>query len=143
MKTFNLKSAEVQRSWVVIDASESTLGRIATQAAGRLIGKHKPTYTAHVDGGDYVIIVNASKVNVTGNKEADKTYYRHTGFPGGIKSKLFKDVATEDASKIFVAAIKGMLPKNKLLDARMKRLKVYSGEQHDHAAQKPQKIGVK
>lgn len=142
-KTFNLKSAEVTRKWVVIDASEAPLGRVATLAAKHLIGKHKPTYTAHVDGGDFVVIVNAAKAVVTGNKEEAKSYYRYSGFPSGIKETNFKDVMTKDPSKIFIAAIKGMLPKNKLMDGRLKRLKVYADETHNHDAQKPVKIGVK
>lgn len=142
-KTFNLKSAEVTREWVVLDAAEAPLGRIATAAAKRLIGKHKPTYTAHVDGGDFVIIVNAAKTVVTGTKETTKAYYRHSGFPGGIKAENFKDALAKDPSKVLVAAVRGMLPKNKLIDDRLKRLKVYAAETHNHEAQKPVKIGVK
>lgn len=142
-KTFNLKSAEVTRQWVVIDASEAPLGRIATLAAKHLIGKHKPTYTAHVDGGDHVIIINAGKAVVTGTKADAKSYYRYSGFPSGLKEEGFKEVMAKDPSRIFVAAVKGMLPKNKLTADRLKRLKVYADETHNHDAQKPVKIGVK
>lgn len=142
-KTYNQKPADVTRQWIVIDAAEDTLGRVATAAAKYLIGKHKPTYTAHVDGGDYVIIVNAAQVKVTGAKETDKTYYRHTGFPGGIKAEGFKEAVAKDPTKVFVAAVRGMLPKNKLIDERLKRLKVYAGAEHAHEAQKPVKMGVK
>jgi large subunit ribosomal protein L13 len=141
-KTFNLKSAEVDRQWVVIDATEAPLGRVATKAAQRLIGKYKPTYTAHIDNGDYVIIVNAEKLIVTGTKETTKQYHRHSGFPGGITSKSLKDLRQSDPAKILTAAIKGMLPKNKLLAERLKRLKIYTGAQHGHEAQKPTQIGV-
>ena len=141
-KTFSLKPADVTRKWVVLDAAEAPLGRVATKAAKHLIGKHKPTYTAHVDGGDYVIIVNASQTILTGNKADSKTYYRHSGFPGGIKSQGFTDAIAQDPSKVITAAIRGMLPKNKLIDDRLKRLKVYAGADHTHEAQKPIKIGV-
>lgn len=142
-KTFSQKPADVTREWVVLDASEAPLGRVAGAAAKRLIGKHKPTYTAHVDGGDYVIIVNAEKAILTGAKADSKTYYRHSGFPGGIKAEGFNEAMLKDPSKVFVAAIRGMLPKNKLMDDRLKRLKVYAGAEHNHDAQKPVKIGVK
>jgi len=142
-KTFNLKSAEISRTWVMIDASEAPLGRIATLAAKHLIGKYKTNYTPHVDGGDYVVIVNASKAIVTGAKASDKTYYRHSGFPGGLTETSYQDAIAKDPAKVFEAAIKGMLPKNKQLPERLKRLKVYAGETHTHEAQKPVKIGVK
>lgn len=142
-KTFNLKPSEVTRQWVVIDASEAPLGRIATLAAKHLIGKHKPTYTAHIDGGDYVIIVNAAKAVVTGTKETAKSYYRYSGYPSGLKEEGFKDLLAKNPARIFETAIKGMLPKNKLQAERLKRLKVYADEAHAHDAQKPVKIGVK
>lgn len=142
-KTFNLKNADVTREWVIIDASEAPLGRVATTAAKRLIGKHKPTYTAHVDGGDYVIIINAAKAVVTGSKETDKSYYRYSGFPGGLKEESFKSALAHNPAHIFIAAIRGMLPKNKLAANRLKRLKVYADEVHTHDAQKPVKIGAK
>ncbi len=142
-KTFNLKNAAVTREWVIIDASEAPLGRVATTAAKRLIGKHKPTYTAHVDGGDYVIIINAARAVVTGAKETDKLYYRYSGFPGGLKEESFKTALAHNPANIFTAAVRGMLPKNKLLADRLKRLKVYADETHTHDAQKPVKIGAK
>ena len=142
-KTYNLKPTEVSREWVVLDAAEAPLGRVATTAAKRLIGKHKPTYTAHVDNGDFVIIINAEKAVVTGTKESTKSYYSYSGFPSGLKTAQFKDVLQKNPARIFTAAVKGMLPRNKLLDGRLKRLKVYAGEAHNHEAQKPVKIGVK
>ena len=142
MKTFSQKPADVTRQWVVIDASENTLGRVATVAAERLIGKNKATFTPHVDGGDYVIIVNADKVGITGNKLEAKKYYRHSGFPGGIKERSLAEVMTLDSSKAIVEAVRGMLPKNKLAPARLERLKVFGGAEHNHEAQKPTKIGV-
>lgn len=142
MKTFSQKPADVTRTWVIIDAADAPLGRIATEAAKYLIGKHKPTYTAHVDGGDSVIVINSAKAVVTGAKEADKQYYNYSGFPGGMKSKSLKDLRESNPNKIITAAVRGMLPKNKLLDGRLKRLKVYADAQHGHDAQKPVKIGV-
>ncbi|MGH7196498.1 MAG: 50S ribosomal protein L13 [Candidatus Saccharimonadales bacterium] len=142
MKTFSQKPADVTRKWVMLDASEAPLGRVATTIAKYLIGKYKPTYTAHVDGGDYVVVVNADKLVVTGAKLEDKTYYRHSGFPGGIKARTLKEQLDKDASKVIIAAVKGMLPKNKLLDDRLKRLKVFTGEEHAHTAQTPVKVEV-
>lgn len=142
-KTFSLKSSEINRNWVVIDASEAPLGRVATVIATRLTGKYKPTFTPHIDDGDYVVVVNAGKLVTTGNKEEAKTYYRHTGFPGGIKSETLADVKATDPTKAVVAAVKGMLPKNKLAADRMTRLRVFVDENHTHTAQQPVKIGVK
>lgn len=143
MKTFTQKPTEVTREWVIIDAATAPVGRIATLAANRLIGKHKPTYTAHVDGGDFVIIINAAKAVMTGAKATDKAYYRYSGYPSGLTTEMFKDVLAKNPSRIFTAAVKGMLPKNKLVDGRLKRLKVYADEAHNHKAQKPVKIGEK
>lgn len=142
-KTYSQKPSEVTRKWIVLDASEAPLGRLATAAAKYLIGKHKPTYTPHIDGGDYVIIVNAANLVVTGEKAADKTYYRYSGFPGGLTETTLKAQLEKDPTKIIEAAIRGMLPKNKLQSERMKRLKIYAGEAHNHEAQKPVKMGVK
>lgn len=142
-KTFSQKTADVSREWFLVDASELPLGRIATIIADKLIGKSKPTYTPHVDGGDYVVVVNAEKVVVTGNKETAKIYYRHSGFPGGIKDATLAEVREKAPEKIIENAVRGMLPKNKLSDARMERLKVYAGAEHAHAAQKPKKVEVK
>ena len=142
-KTFNQKPADVTRKWFVIDASEAPLGRISTLIAKYLIGKYKPTYTPHVDGGDYVVVINAAKAVVTGDKETGKIYYRYSGFPGGIKDATLSEVREKAPERIIEAAVKGMLPKNKLVDGRMARLKVYAGSEHAHAAQKPQKVEVK
>ena len=142
-KTFSQKTADVSREWFLVDASELPLGRIATIIADKLIGKSKPTYTPHVDGGDYVVVVNAEKVVVTGNKETAKIYYRHSGFPGGIKDATLTEVREKAPEKIIENAVRGMLPKNKLSDGRMERLKVYAGAEHAHAAQKPKKVEVK
>lgn len=142
-KTYSQKSAEVTRKWIVLDAAEAPLGRLATAAAKYLIGKHKPTYTPHIDGGDYVIIVNAANLIVTGDKTSDKIYYRYSGFPGGLTETSLKAQLEKNPSKIVEDAIKGMLPKNKLQNERMKRLKVYTGDTHNHEAQKPVRTGVK
>ena len=142
-KTFSQKTADVSREWFLVDASELPLGRIATIIADKLIGKSKPTYTPHVDGGDYVVVVNAEKVVVTGNKETAKIYYRHSGFHGGIKDATLAEVREKAPEKIIENAVRGMLPKNKLSDGRMERLKVYAGAEHAHAAQKPKKVEVK
>ncbi len=143
MKTFSQKPADVTRRWVVIDASTAPLGRVATEIAKYLIGKYKPTYTPHVDGGDYVIVVNADKVVVTGDKELQKIYYRHSGFPGGIRDARLEEVREKFPERIIEAAVKGMLPKNKLSADRLQRLKIFVGEEHAHAAQKPEKVEVK
>lgn len=142
-KTFSQKPAEVTRSWFLVDASEAPLGRIATIIADKLIGKNKPTYTPHIDGGDYVVVVNAEKVVVTGNKETGKVYYRHSGFPGGIKDATLAEVREKAPERIIEAAVAGMLPKNKLSADRMARLKVFVGEEHAHTAQQPKKVEVK
>lgn len=142
-KTFSQKPADVSREWFLIDASEASLGRIATIVADKLIGKNKPTYTPHVDGGDYVVVINAQKTVVTGEKETDKIYYRYSGFPGGIKDAKLKEVREKAPERIIEAAVKGMLPKNKLSDGRMARLRVFAGEEHTHTAQTPKKVEVK
>lgn len=142
-KTFSQKPADVTREWFLVDASELPLGRIATIIADKLIGKSKPTYTPHVDGGDYVVVINAAKLVVTGDKETGKVYYRHSGFPGGIKDATLAEVREKFPERIIEAAVQGMLPKNKLSSERMGRLKVFAGEEHAHTAQKPQKVEVK
>ena len=139
-KTYSQKPAEVTRKWIVLDAAEAPLGRLATAAAKYLIGKYKPTYTPHVDGGDYVVIVNAAKLIVTGEKGTAKMYYNYSGFPGGLKEASLSEVLAKHPAKVIEAAIAGMLPKNKLQAERMKRLKVYAGEAHNHEAQKPVKV---
>lgn len=142
-KTYSQKTAEVKREWILIDASDAPLGRVATLIAKYLIGKYKPSYTPHIDGGDNVIVINASKAVVTGDKEAQKTYYHHSGFPGGIKQATLSEVREKFPERIIEAAVKGMLPKNKLLPDRMKRLRVFADEEHAHTAQSPKKVEVK
>lgn len=142
-KTFSQKPADVTRRWILIDAKDAPLGRVATQIAKYLIGKYKPTYTPHVDGGDYVVVINAAEAVVTGAKETDKIYYRYSGFPGGLKDAQLKEVRERFPERIIEAAVKGMLPKNKLAADRMARLRVFTGAEHDHTAQKPEKVEVK
>lgn len=142
MKTYSQKPAEVTRKWVLVDASEATLGRVATTIAKYLIGKYKPTYTAHIDGGDFVVVVNAANIQVTGDKMEDKKYYRHSGFPGGIKERTLSEQLRLDPTKVVADAVAGMLPKNKLVEGRLKRLKIYSGAEHTHAPQQPEKVKV-
>ncbi len=142
MKTYSQKPTEVTRKWVVVDATEATLGRVATTIAKYLIGKYKPTYTAHIDGGDFVVVINADNLVVTGDKMEDKKYYRHSGFPGGIKQRSLKEQIERDSSKVIIDAVRGMLPKNKLVDGRLKRLKVYGGPDHTHAPQQPVQVKV-
>lgn len=143
-KTYSQKPTEVSRNWLLIDAAEApTLGRLSAYIAKALMGKNKATYTPHTDGGDFVVVVNADKVKVTGNKEEDKMYYRHSGFPGGLSEASLKELRTKTPEMIIEKAVYGMLPTNKLRDERMKRLKVYAGGEHNHAAQKPQKVEVK
>ncbi|MBB1554929.1 50S ribosomal protein L13 [Candidatus Saccharibacteria bacterium] len=143
MKTFSQKPTEVQRRWILIDAAEAPLGRVATQIATYLTGKYKPSYTPHTDGGDYVIVINAGKAVVTGNKETAKTYYHHTGFPGGIKDARLEEVREKFPERIVENAVRGMLPKNKLQAERMKRLRVFAGSEHAHVAQNPEKVEVR
>lgn len=143
MKTYSQKASEVSRVWVIVDAAEAPIGRLATVIATRLIGKYKPTYTPHIDDGDYVVVINAEKAVATGNKEVAKTYYRHTEYPGGIKQRTLAETRALDPTKIVTAAVKGMLPRNKLAAERLKRLRVFPGEAHTHAPQKPVKLEVK
>lgn len=141
-KTYSQKPTEVSRRWILIDASQAPLGRVATQIAKYLIGKYKPSYTPHIDGGDYVVVINAKDAVVTGEKETDKIYYRHSGFPGGIKDASLAEVREKFPERIIEAAVQGMLPKNKLMDGRMKRLRVFAGSEHTHAPQTPEKVEV-
>ena len=143
MKTYSQKPSEITRRWVLIDAKDAPLGRVATEIAKYLIGKYKPTYTPHIDGGDYVVVINAKEVVVTGDKEEGKIYYRHSGFPGGIKDASLKEVREKFPERIIENAVKGMLPKNKLSPERMQRLKVFAGSDHAHTAQTPEKVEVK
>ena len=142
MKTFTAKPESVQRDWFVVDAAGKTLGRLSTEIASRLRGKHKPEYTPHVDTGDYIIVVNADKVTVTGNKAKNKMYYSHSGFPGGIKEINFEKLLDKKPEMVLEAAIKGMLPKGPLGRAMFRKLKVYAGAEHQHAAQQPQALDI-
>lgn len=142
MKTFTAKPESVTRDWYVVDANGKTLGRIATEIASRLRGKHKPEYTPHVDTGDYIIVINAEKVAVTGNKAHAKMYYSHTGFPGGIKEINFEKLIAKKPEMVLESAIKGMLPKGPLGRAMFRKLKVYAGAEHQHAAQQPQVLDI-
>ena len=140
MKTYYAKPGEVEREWVLIDAEDQILGRVATKAATILKGKHKPQYTPHVDTGDFVIIVNADKIRLSGTKAQQKEYYRHSGFPGGLKMETFTEAMEKHPERVIEHAVKGMLPKNTLGRAMGKKLKVYAGPDHPHAAQQPRQI---
>lgn len=142
-KTYSAKPTEVTRRWILIDASEAPLGRVATTIANYLIGKNKPMYTPHIDCGDYVVVINAAKLVATGNKMADKKYYRHSGYPGGIKEATLSEKLAKDPASVIEAAVKGMLPKNKLAPGRLARLRVFADENHQHTAQQPEKVEVK
>lgn len=142
MKTYSAKPSEVTREWYVIDASDATLGRISTKIATLLTGKGKPMFTHHIDCGDHVIVINADNLVVTGNKLNDKMYYRHSQYPGSLKEATLADKMAKDSTDVIRLSVKGMLPKNKLVDARLARLKIYAGTEHNHEAQKPQKVSV-
>ena len=142
MKTYSAKPETVKRDWFVIDANGRTLGRLATEVARRLKGKHKAEYTPHVDTGDYIVIVNAEKVRVTGNKTKDKMYYRHTGYPGGLREMSFEKLIDHKPERVIELAVKGMLPKGPLGRAMHSKLKVYAGAEHPHAAQQPQELNI-
>ncbi|AZL85768.1 MULTISPECIES: 50S ribosomal protein L13 [Aliivibrio] len=142
MKTFVAKPAAVKRDWYVVDAEGKTLGRIATEIASRLRGKHKAEYTPHVDTGDYIIVINAEKVRVTGNKAAGKIYYRHSEFPGGLKSISFEKLIDRKPEMVIELAVKGMLPRGPLGRAMYRKLKVYAGVEHNHSAQQPQVLDI-
>ena len=142
MKTFSAKPHEVRRDWFVVDATDKVLGRLAVEVARRLRGKHKAIYTPHVDTGDYVVIVNAEKVRVTGNKAQDKLYYRHSQFPGGLKTTNFTKMRAQFPTRILEKAVKGMLPKGPLGSAMLRKLKVYAGPNHPHGPQQPQTLNV-
>nr|WP_164471046.1 50S ribosomal protein L13 [Berryella intestinalis] len=140
VKTYYAKPLEVERNWVLIDAEDQILGRVAVEAAKILRGKNKPQYTPHVDTGDFVVIINAEKIRVTGNKATDKRYYRHSGYPGGLKSESFNEAIAKHPERVLEHAVKGMLPKNTLGRAMGKKLKVYAGPEHPHAAQQPREF---
>ena len=137
MNTFSAKPAEVRRDWFVVDATGKTLGRLSTEIAHRLRGKHKPEYTPHVDTGDYIVVVNADKIRVTGNKAKDKMYHHHTGYIGNLKSKSLETMLEEHPERVLQTAVKGMLPKGPLGRQMFKKLRVFKGPEHDHAAQQP------
>jgi large subunit ribosomal protein L13 len=143
MKTYSIKPTEVTRKWYILDAAQTPLGRLASSAASLLLGKGKPTVTPHVDGGDYVIVINSASLVVTGKKQEDKKYHRHSGFPGGLYTRSLKEQMDRDPNKVIYSAVRGMLPDNKLRDGRLARLKIYSDESHNHSAQKPEKLSLK
>ena len=142
MSTYSPKPSEITREWHVIDAQDVVLGRLAVQAATLLRGKHKPTFAPHVDGGDFVVVINASKIHLSGNKRTDKMAYRHSGRPGGLKQVSYGELLDRDARKAVELAVWGMLPKNKLSHKLIHKLKVYSGPEHPHSAQKPQQFEI-
>jgi large subunit ribosomal protein L13 len=137
MKTYSTKAKDIEREWWVINAADKTLGKVATEVANLLMGKHKPIYAPYIDTGDYVVVVNAAKVKVTGKKAEEKIYYRYSGYPGGLKSPSFKEVFSQNPSRVIELAVKGMLPHNRLGRAMFKKLKVYPGNEHPHQAQNP------
>ena len=142
MDTKSYKIDSMDKGWLLVDASDKTLGRLSTNIAKILMGKNKPEYTPHNDVGDYVVVINAEKIKVTGNKNEQKMYYRHTGYPGGIKFQSFNDLIASHPDRIITSAVRGMLPKNKLSNSVIKKLKVYKGESHPHTAQNPIKLEI-
>ncbi|HVK98644.1 MAG TPA: 50S ribosomal protein L13 [Dongiaceae bacterium] len=140
--TISAKAESVERDWFVVDATGKTLGRLATEIARHLRGKHKPIYTPHVDTGDYIVVVNAEKVHVTGKKQSDKIYYHHTGFPGGIREISFEKLIIKKPEQAIETAVKGMMPRNPLGRAMLRKLKVYAGPEHPHAAQQPKELAL-
>jgi len=142
MKTYVATPADRERNWLVVDAAGKTLGRLATQVADQLRGKRKPEYTPHVDVGDFVIVINAEKIAVTGNKLADKRYYRHSGYPGGLRSRTLGDMLERRPEEVIRRAVRGMMPRNRLARKQLTKLKVYAGPDHPHAAQKPQPLEI-
>ena len=143
MKTYNAKPGEIERRWYVVDAEGKTLGRLATQIADTLRGKTKPEYTPHVDTGDFVVVVNAEKIAVTGKKLDDKVYYRHSGYPGGLKQRTLRQQLERRPTEVLRVAVKGMLPKNRLAARQLTKLKIYAGPEHPHEAQAPQPLEVR
>jgi large subunit ribosomal protein L13 len=142
MRTYVATKENRQRDWVVVDAAGKTLGRLATQVADALRGKRKPEYTPHCDVGDFVIVVNAEKVSVTGNKREDKLYYRHSGYPGGLRSRTLGEMLERQPEEVVRRAVKGMMPRNRLARAQLRKLKVYAGPEHPHEAQKPEPLEI-
>ncbi|NOY16265.1 MAG: 50S ribosomal protein L13 [Gammaproteobacteria bacterium] len=142
MKTISAKPETVQHDWYLVDATDKVLGRLATEVARRLRGKHKPIYTPHVDTGDYIVIINAEKIRVTGNKENNKMYYRHSGFPGGIKSVNLKTMRAKYPDRIIMSAVRGMMPKGPLGRSMLSKLRIYNGTEHNHMAQQPKILEI-
>ena len=142
MKTFSAKSHEVERGWFVVDATDKVLGRLASEIAMRLRGKHKPNFSPHMDVGDFIIVVNAEKVKLTGNKLDDKIYYRHSGYMGGLKERTAKEMLEKKPTELLKSAVKGMLTKNSLGRRQLKKLKIYTGDEHPHAAQQPEALEI-
>jgi len=142
MKTFVATPATAERNWYVVDATGRTLGRLATQIANTLRGKRKPEYTPHIDTGDFVIVVNAEKIAVTGDKRTEKLYHRHSGYPGGLKTRTLQDMLDRRPEEVIRLAVRGMLPRNRLARKQLTKLKVYAGPDHPHAAQKPQPFEI-
>jgi len=142
MQTYSAKTTDINRKWYVVDAEGKTLGRLATEIAFRLIGKHKPMFTPHIDTGDFIIVINCEKVRVSGSKETQKSYWRHTGFPGGGRSVTVETQRSQHPDRIISEAVSGMLPKNKMRDRRLTRLKIYAGAEHPHAAQMPEVLEI-
>lgn len=142
MKTFSAKPLEVNREWYVVDATDKIVGRLAAEIAARLRGKHKPEYTPHVDTGDYIVVINASKMKMSGNKATDKRYFRHTGYPGGIIETTFGNMQDRFPGRALEIAVKGMLPKGPLGYQMIKKLKIYADEQHPHTAQQPKNLNI-
>ncbi len=141
-KTYSPKPGDIERSWLVVDATDIPLGRLASEIAQVLRGKHKPTYAPHVDGGDYVVVVNAEKVHVSGNKEIEKLYFRHSGYPGGLRAETLSDMRAKHPERIVEVAVKGMLPKNRLGRQMARKLKVYGGPDHPHQSQRPEPLVI-
>jgi large subunit ribosomal protein L13 len=142
MKTYSAKTGEVPREWYIVDAEGQTLGRLATRIADRLRGKGKPEFTPHIDTGDFVVVVNAARVAVTGNKLDDKRYYRHSGYPGGLRSRTFEEMLARRPEEIIRIAVKGMMPRNRLARKQLTKLKIYAGPEHPHVAQKPEPLEI-
>jgi large subunit ribosomal protein L13 len=143
VRTFSVKAGEVQKDWYEVDATGQTLGRLASEVAKILTGKNKPTFSPHIDVGDFVVVVNAEKIVLTGKKLTDKMYHRHSGYPGGLTSETAKDVLAKHPERVIENAVKGMLPRNKLRQPRLNKLNVYAGPEHPHQAQKPKRIDLK
>ena len=140
MKTFSAKNHDIVRNWYLVDAQNKTLGRLSTEIASRLRGKHKPIFTPHVDTGDYIVVINASKIRVTGKKLTDKIYYRHTGYIGNLKSENLETMLKKYPERVLMKSVRGMLPKSKLGNAMIKKLRVFAGPEHAHIAQQPQPL---